>query len=424
MKRFFVVLDFSLLNAAAAPEPARLPGARSRPGSDADAATRFPRFPSPFRRRGAPCHPAAAPTDRAPRMLRVLMALLLSQAGLGVRRMGVRMSTSGSLSSALLSRRDAQAFSWQQTMLRVSDADAAKSFYGDKLGMTLMHEYAFDDFSLYFYASLPEGEAAQAAAEAGSAAGERRLWTYGGTTLELTHNHDSDEVYHHGNSDPRGFGHVAFSVPDVASGAARLEEQQVRFIKRPDEGRMKDIAFAADPDGYYVEILKGGDPSRDYTFSQTMFRIADPKASLRFYCDLLGMTLLAQKTFDDFSLYFLKTLSPEERARRPADLDPESDEAYAFLADLKQPVLELTHNHDSAEVYHSGNTDPRGFGHIGFLCNDLEETCAFLDEAGCYGWQKRAEEGRMSKIAFALDPDGYWVELVPRDATFPGGLTK
>ena len=29
-------------------------------------------------------------------------------------------------------------------------------------------------------------------------------------------------------------------------------------------------------------------------------------------------------------------------------------------------------------------------------------------------FQKKPDEGRMKGLAFALDPDGYWVEIVPR----------
>ena len=29
------------------------------------------------------------------------------------------------------------------------------------------------------------------------------------------------------------------------------------FVKRPDEGSMKGLAFVKDPDGYWIEILSG-----------------------------------------------------------------------------------------------------------------------------------------------------------------------
>jgi catechol 2,3-dioxygenase-like lactoylglutathione lyase family enzyme len=38
---------------------------------------------------------------------------------------------------------------------------------------------------------------------------------------------------------------------------------------------------------------------------QTMLRVKDPAKSLHFYRDLLGMTLLAESHYSDFSLYFL-----------------------------------------------------------------------------------------------------------------------
>ena len=39
----------------------------------------------------------------------------------------------------------------------------------------------------------------------------------------------------------------------------KLEQAGCRFKKKPDEGRMKGLAFVYDPDGYWVELVKRGD---------------------------------------------------------------------------------------------------------------------------------------------------------------------
>lgn len=149
-----------------------------------------------------------------------------------------------------------------------------------------------------------------------------------------------------------------------------------------------------------------------FVFNQTMLRIKDPRVSLDFYTRVLGMTLIDNYDFPDmkFSLYFLTSLLPGEKI-------PEDSDARKAWMSRQRTVLELTHNHGTEDqpgpVYHNGNDEPRGFGHLGISVPDIEKACQRFEELGV-PFKKRLTDGNMKTIAFILDPDGYWIEILPQ----------
>jgi lactoylglutathione lyase len=147
-------------------------------------------------------------------------------------------------------------FVLNHTMLRVKDPARALDFYTRVLGMRLLRRLDFEEmkFSLYFLTCAgnePIPEDARA----------RMAWTFSQRgVLELTHNWgtegDADFAYHNGNAAPQGFGHICISVPDLGAAIRWFDENGVAYVKRPEQGKMKNIAFIQDPDGYWIEILQ------------------------------------------------------------------------------------------------------------------------------------------------------------------------
>lgn len=149
---------------------------------------------------------------------------------------------------------DTTGYVLNQTMLRIKDPEASINFYRDVLGMTLLDRYDFEEmrFSLYFMGYPDQTPPTDRA--------DRARWVFAQPALvELTHNwgteSEADFQYHDGNADPRGFGHIGVSVPDVYAACERFEKLGIDFVKRPDDGSMKGLAFIRDPDGYWIEIL-------------------------------------------------------------------------------------------------------------------------------------------------------------------------
>ena len=119
----------------------------------------------------------------------------------------------------------------------------------------------------------------------------------------------------------------------------------------------------------------------------TMLRVRDLDASLAFYTEALGMTLLRRKDYPsgEFTLAFVGYGSEESGA-----------------------VIELTHNWGKSD-YVLGDA----FGHVAIGVDDIHATCESLRARGA---RITREPGPMkhggSVIAFIEDPDGYKIELI------------
>lgn len=348
---------------------------------------------------------------------------------------------------------------FQQTMLRVRDPKISIAFYQSNFSMKLVHWISFPQwkFTVYFLERQREGHVSpECTLEKTSVDCEKYLNNMTGTTIELTHNHGTEtdpdfKGYWNGNTgqdadgplkadEPayRGFGHIAFNVDDVDEACEKLEQNGVKFQKKPNEGRMKGLAFCLDPDGYWVEIVRRQNLAwPEYqNLSQTMMRVKDGPATVEFYTKHFGMTLLRQMDMPQykFTNFFLASLTPEEMKAALNDLPPEEKETFKDGFDPTKPnsitkvlwntTLELTWNHGTEndpnmQVCNGNGDGPQGFGHIGFLVDDLPAFCAKLEADGVK-FKKKPEDGNMRGIAFAYDPNGYWIELIDRKASFSG----
>jgi lactoylglutathione lyase len=120
-------------------------------------------------------------------------------------------------------------------------------------------------------------------------------------------------------------------------------------------------------------------------YLHTMVRVTDLDASLRFYCDALGLTELKRKDYPQgrYTLVFLAA---------PGD---------------ESAQVELTHNWDP-ETYDGG----RNFGHLAYAVDDLYATCQRLADHGVT-INRPPRDGHM---AFVRSPDNISIELLQKGA--------
>ncbi|KAI9890453.1 MAG: Lactoylglutathione lyase [Vezdaea aestivalis] len=310
---------------------------------------------------------------------------------------------------------DPSTYKLNHTMLRVKDPKKSIEFY-NFLGMKRINQLDFpgNKFSLYFLAY-----------DSDSAVSCGKHWTDRQGLIELTHNYGTetqdDFKINNGNVEPhRGFGHVAISVDNIQAACKRLADAGYLFQKTLDQGSMNSIAFALDPDGYWVEII-GQKPLEEavkfdttdvskYRMNHTMIRVRSAEATIKFYEQTMGMKVVRKLEFPaaQFNLYFLGYVQTLPNLRH------DTEKGRLALAG-SETLLEITCNYDDPGQYHNGNDDFKGFGHLCISVDDLDAACARL-EVMKVNWKKRLSDGSMRDVAFIFDPDGYWIEVIQNEA--------
>ncbi|PSW19873.1 lactoylglutathione lyase [Photobacterium sanctipauli] len=120
------------------------------------------------------------------------------------------------------------------TMIRVTDLEQSIKFYTEVMGMSLLEKF---ENSEYRYTLVFVGYEDQA----------------DGTTIELTHNWDTDQ-YDMGNA----FGHLAIGVEDIYATCDLIKRRGGNVTREPGplKGGSTHIAFVRDPDGYQIELIQ------------------------------------------------------------------------------------------------------------------------------------------------------------------------
>ena len=130
-------------------------------------------------------------------------------------------------------------------------------------------------------------------------------------------------------------------------------------------------------------------------YLHTMVRVTDLDASLRFWCDLLGLEEMRRMENEAgrYTLVFLA--APADRSRAATDRAPE---------------VELTFNWDP-ETYSGG----RNFGHLAYKVGDIYAACQRLMDGGVV-INRPPRDGNM---AFVRSPDGISIELLQEGSPRP-----
>jgi lactoylglutathione lyase len=120
----------------------------------------------------------------------------------------------------------------------------------------------------------------------------------------------------------------------------------------------------------------------EFTFMHNNFNVLDLQSSIAFYKEALGLI---------------------EMRRIEA---PDKSFIIAFMGDGRTShQLELTWLRDRPEPYDLGDNEI----HLAMCVEDIAEALRTHGEMGCVCYENKA-----MGIYFIEDPDGYWIEIIPK----------
>ncbi|PNP83847.1 hypothetical protein FNYG_02535 [Fusarium nygamai] len=301
---------------------------------------------------------------------------------------------------------DTRTYKLNHAMIRVKDPRSTIQFY-ELLGLSVVQKLSFPEnkFNLYFLGVDSPGSPSH-----GKFTFDRQ------GLIELTHNYgtESDDNYRvsNGNEKPYlGFSHISISVANVQSTYQTLAKAGYKFQQDVSSGNERVIAL--DPDGYWIHIIEQGSPNVNgssdsaglSSVNQYALRVTDAARSVRYYTENLGMKLI-------------QTLDSENGNSKAFLLGYPSTGSFTGTEDLsrREGLLALISQdgENTISQVHNGNDQPQGFGHICVTVDNIDAACARLEGLNV-AWKKRLTDGKMKNVAFLLDPDNYWIELVQNE---------
>ena len=286
-------------------------------------------------------------------------------------------------------------------VLAIRNPAQSLDFYRDIIGMTLLATQSWSNTTHYFLSF-------------GRGRDDRPLIPdYPHCVLELVFNPERANIHNRADGDALpGYWKLAFAVVDLELARTSLMQQGIDVSESVQVPDVAYLCHCEDPDGYCIELIQHR--MRDNheaqladenfalntatTFSLVTCRVKDPRQSLDFYEQTLGMRLISrqQVTQRGFTLYFL---SCDSETAPSSDID--NIEMREWLWQRPYALLELQH------IW--GTEQQSDFAYRCGIDSGFEKIRLLARGQVCEG---AVDSGFNCECIDLVDPDGYRFQVL------------